>query len=175
MKNLLTTIVLILCCTYLQAQPPSVAGVQFGTSYEQAKLILDKRFNGKIYTCKDKEMLTYRDIDFAGEKFNFVQFEFEKDTKNSYLCGAFFVKFFNPSKSKDAKDMRDRLFKVYKTKYKLRWEETDDAGYKSYALGYNYFNRSKAFIRISTVKFEGKLYTTITYVCNGFINMQDEI
>ena len=71
--------------------------------------------------------------------------------------------------------MRDRLFEVYKTKYKLRWEETDDAGYKSYALGYNYFNRSKAFIRISTVKFEGKLYTTITYVCNGFINMQDEI
>lgn len=175
MKNLLTTFILALCCVSLQAQPPSVAGVQFGTSYEQVKTILDKRFKGKLYTCKDKELLTYCNIDFAGEKFNFVQFEFEKDAKCSYLCGVFFIKSFNPSKSKDAKDMRDRLFEVYKTKYKFRHEETDDDGYKSYALGYNYFNRSKAFILISTTRFEKKLYTTITYACKGFINMQDEI
>ena len=181
MKKLLTIIILILCCVSLQAQPPSVAGVQFGSTYEQAKTILDKRFNGgKDSYQLDKNRITYYGVTFADEYFTHVDFEFEVDTKSSYLSNIIFCRSFKLSESKKAKVMRDRLLKMYKSKYNFRWENINDDNYKYYVLGYEYFNRDNGFVLIETYKAETnshimKLWTILSYSCNGFINTQDEI
>lgn len=181
MKKLLTTIILILCCATLQAQPPSVAGVQFGTSYEQVKPILDKRFNGGKYSYQsEKNKLTYFNVEFAGEHFTYAEFEFQVDAFNTYLSYIAFYKFFNLSESVLAKGMRDRLFAEYCKKYPFRWERINENDYKYYVLGHDYFNSEHGFIIISVNKVEHKkgvtkLWTSIAYICNGFVNTQDEI
>lgn len=176
MKKLLTTIILILCCTYLQAQPPSVAGVQFGTTYEQAKLILDKRFNGGEESYQlEKDALYYYNVEFAGEKFDIVCFHFETDVKRSYLSGVNFSKVFKRSEGKEATNMQNRLYERYKKKYEFRWETDGNDGHKRYVLGRNYFDNDKGFVVIVTTKGKGKRYTNVLYICNGFVNTQNEI
>jgi hypothetical protein len=181
MKKLLTTIILILCCTYLQAQPPSVAGVQFGTSYEQAKPILDKRFNGGRDSYQTgQNSITYFDVKFADEYFTYVDFDFEVDAYRSYLSGITFNRAFELSESKAAKDMRDRLYAEFCKKYPFRWENINKDNYKVYVFGHNYFNAADGFIVISVYKGENKkgvtkLWTSIAYICNGFVNTQNEI
>lgn len=181
MKNLLTTFILALCCVSLQAQPPSVAGVQFGSTYERAKIILDNRFYNGINSYQSEEnVITYYDVKFAGEKFDIVSFYFEADTKRSYLSGIIFSKYFKRSESKEATNMRDRLLKIYRIKYDFRWQDSDENNeYKRYVLGHNYFNYENGYIVITTTKrIEKKgILTSVLYMCNGFVkvNIEDEI
>jgi len=57
-----------------------VVGVQFGWSLSKCKSILDKRFNnGEDSYQLNKNVLTYYDIDFANETFNYVIFSFQND------------------------------------------------------------------------------------------------
>lgn len=181
MKKVLTTIILILCCTYLQAQPPTVAGVQFGTSYEQAKPILDRRFNGGDVSYQlEKNRLTYYNVEFAGENFTYAEFEFQVNAFNTYLSYVTFYKSYSLSESALAKDKRDRLYAEFCKKYPFRWENINKDNYKVYVFGHNYFNAADGFIVISVYKGENKkgvtkLWTSIAYICNGFVNTQDEI
>lgn len=180
-KKVLTTIILILCCATLQAQPPSVAGVQFGTSYEQAKPILDRRFNGGENSCQlGKNRITYFDVKFADEYFSYVDFDFEVDTHRSYLSKITFNRDFELSESKAAKDMRDRLYSEFCKKYPFRWENINKDNYKTYVFGHNYFNAADGFIVLSILKGKNgkgitKLWTSIAYICDGFVNVKDEI
>lgn len=181
MKKLLTIIILILCCTYLQAQPPTVAGVQFGTSYEQAKPILDKRFNGGDVSYQlEKNRLTYYNVEFAGESFTYAEFDFQVNALNTYLSYVTFYKSYSLSESALAKGKRDRLFAEYCKKYPFRWERKNEDDYKYYVLGNDYFNSDLGFIVIEVKKDKDrvgttKLWTILKYVCDGFVNTQDEI
>lgn len=181
MKKLLTTIILILCCATLQAQLPSVAGVQFGTNYEQTKSILDKRFNGGESSYQsEKNKLTYYNVEFAGEYFTYAECEFQVDAFNTYLSSVTFCKSFSLSESVLAKGMRDRLFAEYCKKYPFRWERINEYDYKYYVLGHDYFNSENGFILIAVYKNATrggttKLWTVLRYLCDGFVNIQDEI
>lgn len=180
MKKVLL-LLFILCSLTINAQPPSVAGVQFGSTYNQAKAILDKRFNGGDESYQRyKNKLSYYDINFGGEYFYHAQFSFEKDINRSYLSSVMFSNSFELSESAKAKAMRDRLFETYKAKYAFRWEFINDDGFKGYVLGNNYFNEDDGFIIIETFKGktnsgETKLWTSVSYYCEGFVNVEDEI
>ena len=180
-KKVLTTIILILCCTYLQAQPPTVAGVQFGTSYEQAKTILDRRFNGGENSYQlQRNKLTYYNVKFARETFDYAEFFFETNGKRTFLSRANFLKSFNNDKFL-AGEMRERLVELYEKKYEYRQFLMGDGCFAD-ILGSNYFNPEEGFVVIE--KFEDstksnkkkkKEWVTISYHCEGFVNVKDEI
>jgi len=158
-----------------------VVGVQFGWSLSKCKSILDKRFNnGEDSYQLNKNVLTYYDIDFANETFNYVIFSFQNDGTHTYLSSILFNSRFNLDQAKYAKGQRDRLFEVFSKKYNYRWQGTDDNGYKYYVLGEDPKNKENGFIVISTGKGktnkgETKLWTTVTYGPIPFINLNDEI
>lgn len=181
MKYSVLIIILSLISILAKADIPIVCGVQFGSSYSQAKSILDNKFNGgKDSYQLDENIITYNDITFAGEKFDYVDFVFTSDGNRSYLEEIHFYTCYILSDSKYAKAQRDRLFNVFKEKYEYRWTDTDENGYKGYILGYNPFIKSKGLILIETNKGKNKiggmrLWTSVHYYCNGFVNIQDEI
>lgn len=181
MKYFILTCVFLFANLCAKADMPIVCGVQFGSTYEQAKVILDKKYNGgnKSYQS-DKNKITYYDIRFAGEVFDYVDFEFSSNGVRTFLENIYFYSRFNLSDAKYAKAKRDRLLEEFKNKYEYRWDITDDDGYKHYVLGHDPFNYADGLIIIKTSKSktkggEMKLWTIVSYNCNGFVKTEDEI
>ena len=114
-RNLYLCVLFLLCVITLSAQSlPTVVGVRFGDNYTSCKRVLDKRFNGgrdsyQYFTNK----LRYDDVSFAGERFDYVDFEFQVDGNATYLYSIFFVSRFNLSSDEYAKQQRDRLYTVF--------------------------------------------------------------
>lgn len=179
-KNFIITLLLALC-SVLHAQVPSVAGVDFGSDYETAKAILDRKFNnGKESYQFESNEISYNGVFFAGEYFGRAEFYFKSDGERSYLEGAYFYKLYDLSEAKEAKAQRDRLYETYIQKYPLKWNKINNDGYKLYVLGDNYFRPEDGFIVIATSKEKNKLEqeklsTSVYYNCNGFVSVDDEI
>ena len=183
MKRVLSIIILILAFASLgKAQGlPSVAGVTFGSRYSACKTILDKRFNGgkdSYQTSPNK--LTYNDVSFAGEQFDYVDFEFQVEGNATYLYYISFYSRFDLNSAEYAKRQRDRLYTVFSEKYDFRWSGTDEDGFKYYIFGHSPNNREDGFINIGTSKSEtkgGKMkyWTILSYGPVNFVNPSDEI
>lgn len=183
-KILLSLMLLLLCSAKVLAQGvdyPTVAGVTFGSSYRTCKQILDKKFNNGTDSYQSTpNTITYYQIRFANEYFNYCVFEFQTSGGNSYLSCVKFYQQYELSQVKYAKDSRDNLYKIYKNKYDFRWTWIDDDGFKYYVLGYNPNKPADGFIVISTSKGktnggDTKLWTTITYGPVDFVEPEDEI
>lgn len=183
MKRFFSTIILMLAFVSLgRAQGlPSVAGVTFGSRYSACKTILDKRFNGgKDSYQNSTNKLTYNDVSFAGEQFDYVNFEFQVEGSATYLCAIFFARSFNLNSAEYAIQQRDRLYTVFSEKYDFRWSGTDKDGFKYYIFGHSPNNREDGFINIETSKDEtkgGKMkyWTTLSYGPVNFVNPSNEI
>lgn len=181
MKRIFTLLAFFWALTINAQEMPRVAGVEFGWSYNQCKEVLDKRFNGgnssNQYTPNE---LYYSDIYFANEYFSYVRFRFQTDKNNTLLQEVSFFASFDLDNAKHAKDKRDRLFEFYNKKYKLRWENTDDDGWKFYVLGEDPFHPENGLIVIGVSRMDTnagipKLWTTISYGPIDFVNPLDEI
>lgn len=183
MKRVLSTIILMLAFASLgRAQGlPSVAGVMFGSRYSTCKTILDQRFNGgKDSYQNSTNKLTYYDVSFAGEQFDYVDFDFQVEGSATYLYSIFFASRFNLNSVENAKRQRDRLYTVFSEKYDFRWSGTDKDGFKYYIFGHSPNNRENGFINIKTSKGETKggemkYWTTLSYGPVNFVNPSDEI
>lgn len=183
MKRFFSTIILIFAFVFLgRAQGlPSVSGVTFGSRYSACKTILDKRFNGgkdSYQTSPNK--LTYNDVSFAGEQFDYVDFEFQVEGNATYLYYISFYSRFDLNSAEYAKRQRDRLYTVFSEKYDFRWSGTDEDGFKYYIFGHSPNNREDGFINIGTSKSEtkgGKMkyWTILSYGPVNFVNPSDEI
>lgn len=183
MKRFFSTIILMLAFVTLSRTQglPSVAGVTFGSRYSACKTILDQRFNGgkdSYQTSPNK--LTYYDVLFADEQFDYVNFEFQAEGNATYLYFISFFRSFNLSSVEYAKQQRDRLYTVFSEKYDFRWSGTGEDGFKYYIFGYSPNNREDGFINIKTFKGEtkgGKMkyWTTLNYGPVNFVNPSDEI
>ena len=182
MKRLLFTISLMFVVTFCVAETlPSVAGVTFGNGYDTCKTILDKRFNGgkdSYQTSPNK--LTYYDVSFAGEQFDYVEFEFQVEGNATYLHYISFIRSFDLNSAEYAKRQRDRLYTVFSEKYDFRWSGTDEDGFKYYIFGHSPNKREDGFINIKTLKGETKrgemkYWTTLSYGPVNFVNPSDEI
>lgn len=181
-RNLYLCVLFLLCVITLSAQSlPTVVGVRFGDNYTSCKRVLDKRFNGgrdsyQYFTNK----LRYDDVSFAGERFDYVDFEFQVEGNATYLYFICFVSRFNLSSDEYAKQQRDRLYTVFLQKYEFRWSGTDKDGFKYYIFGHSPNNREDGFIKIKTLKSETnggemKYWTTLSYEPVNFVNPSDEI
>ena len=182
MKKLLFILFLALCKTISVAQPrPSVAGVTFGDNYISCKSKLDKRFNGDNNSYQlTANMLRYRDITFADEHFDYVEFKFQSNDKITYLSSITFVSSFDLEDADYAKKKRDRLLKLFSEKYEIRWDGINEDKFAYYVLGYNPRKKEDGFIVIDTYKGknnggETKCWTTLNYGPVNFINPSDEI
>ena len=183
MKRFFSTIILILAFVFLcRAQGlPSVAGVTFGSRYSACKTILDQRFNGGRDSYQNStNKLTYNDVSFAGERFDYVDFDFQVEGSATYLYVIFFASRFDLNSAEYAKRQRDRLYTVFSEKYDFRWSGTDKDGFKYYIFGYSPNNREDGFINIKTFKGETqggemKYWTTLSYGPVNFVNPSDEI
>lgn len=183
MKRVLSIIILMLTFASLGKTQglPSVAGVTFGSRYSACKTILDQRFNGgKDSYQNSPTMLTYYDISFAGEQFDYVNFEFQVEGNATYLYYISFLRSFNLSSAEYAIQQRDRLYTVFSEKYDFRWSGTDKDGFKYYIFGHSPNNREDGFINIETSKDEtkgGKMkyWTTLSYGPVNFVNPSNEI
>lgn len=183
MKRFLFTIILMLAFASLGKTQglPSVAGVTFGSRYSACKTILDQRFNGgkdSYQTFPNK--LTYNDVSFAGERFDYVDFEFQVEGNATYLYYISFYSRFDLNSAEYAKLQRDRLYTVFSGKYDFRWSGTDKDGFKYYIFGHSPNNRENGFINIGTSKIEtqgGKMkyWTILSYGPVNFVNPSDEI
>lgn len=181
-RNLYLCVLFLLCVIPLSAQSlPIVVGVRFGDNYTSCKRVLDQRFNGgKDSYQNSTNKLTYYDVSFAGEQFDYVDFDFQVEGSATYLYSIFFASRFNLNSAEYAKRQRDRLYTVFLEKYDFRWSGTDKDGFKYYIFGHSPNNRENGFINIRTSKGETKggemkYWTTLSYGPVNFVNLSDEI
>ena len=181
-RNLYLCVLFLLCVIPLSAQSlPIVVGVRFGDNYTSCKRVLDQRFNGgKDSYQNSTNKLTYYDVSFAGEQFDYVDFDFQVEGSARYLYSIFFASRFNLNSAEYAKRQRDRLYTVFLEKYDFRWSGTDKDGFKYYIFGHSPNNRENGFINIRTSKGETKggemkYWTTLSYGPVNFVNLSDEI
>lgn len=181
-KNLYLCVLFLLCVITLSAQSlPTVVGVRFGDNYTSCKRVLDKRFNGgkdSYQTSPNK--LTYNDVSFAGEQFDYVDFEFQVEGNATYLYYISFYSRFDLNSVEYAKRQRDRLYTVFSEKYDFRWSGTDEDGFKYYIFGHSPNYREDGFINIGTSKSatkggKMKYWTILSYGPVNFVNPSDEI
>lgn len=181
-RNLYLCVLFLLCVIPLSAQSlPTVVGVRFGDNYTSCKRVLDQRFNGgKDSYQNSTNKLTYYDVSFAGEQFDYVDFDFQVEGSATYLYSIFFASRFNLNSAEYAKRQRDRLYTIFLEKYDFRWSGTDKDGFKYYIFGHSPNNREDGFINIRTSKGETKggemkYWTTLSYGPVNFVNLSDEI
>ena len=184
MKRLFFTICLMFVVTFCVAETfPSVAGVTFGNSYDTCKFILDRRFNrGKKSYQSSALRLTYYNISFAGEEFDYVDFIFQSEGTRTYLSQVQFSCGFSLTSNslEDAKSMRDRLYKTFSEKYEFRWSGTNKDGFKYYVLGYSPNDDNDGFVVIGVYKIETKggtmkYWAEVSYGPVNFIDSIGEI
>ena len=112
MKRFMLVVVLFVCTTFAYSQK-SICGVDFGSSYEAAKSILEGKF-GKADSDKQAE-ICYLNREYEGFKFNGILFTFQSDGYNTYLNDCFFFKKFMDFAS--AKEFSRNLFMRLAEKY----------------------------------------------------------
>ena len=112
MKRFMLVVVLFVCTTFAYSQK-SICGVDFGSSYEAAKSILEGKF-GKADSDKQDE-ICYLNREYEGFKFNGILFTFQSDGYNTYLNDCFFFKKFMDFAS--AKEFSRNLFMRLAEKY----------------------------------------------------------
>lgn len=66
-----------------------IAGIPFGSSYEDAAVALERKFGKAFYSTRNE--ILYKNISYGGERFDNVLFCFQYDKHRSYLNGAVFA------------------------------------------------------------------------------------
>ncbi|MCD7721761.1 MAG: hypothetical protein LUI09_05980 [Prevotellaceae bacterium] len=172
----------IVACMPLSARDmPAIAGVSFGSSYQSCKDFLDRRFNGgKSSYQSDANRLTYYEVEFGGQYYSYVEFEFQTDGYSTFLSYIEFDIRYEVSEVEAAKKKRDALYAIYSNKYDFRWDGTTDDGFKYYILGHDPLSYENGFVGIGITKAKTKagdmkIWVNVSYGPVNFINPIDEI
>lgn len=181
-KALLVFIIAMLnLATSFSQTYPVVAGVEFGSTYENCKRVLDKRFNnGEESYQSTPNQIKYYNIEFGGELFDYCIFYFQNDVNRTFLSSIEFGASFALDEIQYAKDKRDRIYKAYLEKYPFRWQIKDEDGFLHYVLGHNPMKEENGFVVISVFKDKTKAgnmkcWTNVLYCPVNFVKPTDEI
>lgn len=124
MKKFFFTIILFACALFAYSQK-SICGVDFGSSYESAKFILESKF-GKAEIDENNE-ICYFNREYAGFNFYAIYFHFQSDGYNSYLNKCFLT---NKFKDVDlAKHFEKMILVELSQKYNNIESHIDNNGY----------------------------------------------
>ena len=132
----------------LEAQKVTeICGVKFGTSYEDAKRILENKY-GEAYK-HSKQSIIFKYKNYAGISFDRISFLFQSDGYRTYMNGCVFA--IDANTAEDAKEKRDGLYNCLSGKYYMD-EEIDKNGFKYYIGGVSPVNENNAAFIIDIVK-----------------------
>ena len=140
----------------LEAQKVTeICGVKFGTSYEDAKRILENKYGEAEYDyTHSKERLTFVNKTYAGISFDTIFFLFQSDGYRTYMNGCIFI--LEAYTAEDAKEKRERLYNRLSDKYYMD-EGIDKNGFKYYIGGFSPINENDAAFVIDIVKLDKDL------------------
>lgn len=110
-----------------------VCGVSFGSSYETAKDMLNKKFGEPSYSFTDENSIIYQYKSYGGISFSSICFYFQRDGFHSYMNQC--VMTIDCKTANDAKNKRDYIWSIAKGKYTTWNEGTDKNGFKYYESG----------------------------------------
>lgn len=140
----------------LEAQKVTeICGVKFGTSYEDAKRILENKYGEAEYDYKhSKESLKFANKTYAGISFDAIFFLFQSDGYRTYMNGCVFA--IDANTAEDAKEKRDGLYNCLSGKYYMD-DGIDKNGFKYYIGGISPINENYAAFIIDIVKLDKDL------------------
>lgn len=110
----------------------SIMGIKVGTSFDEAKKMLEARFGYKVY--KDKGNLSIYNFYMGDFPFKSGNFFFQWKGGESKFTGAEFQTWENASNVEDVKRDRERLKRIIESKYKI-YEFKNTQGF----LGYEFW------------------------------------
>ena len=154
----------------------SVMGIDFGSSFETTKELLEKRF-GK-YQVQEKEGSLYI-YNFKMGDFTFKtgDFHFQYSGDKSYLSEASFQYYSDKNDVEYMKGQRDYLYSLLKDKYADEYLEefTNKQGFKCYKFGLNPVDQEKVLGMITLSRMKGndgveRLYLFLDYLPIYFID-----
>ena len=129
-----------------------ICGVKFGTSYEDAKRILENKYGEAEYDYKhSKESLTFANKTYAGISFDTILFLFQSDGYRTYMNGCVFA--IDSNTAEDAKEKRELLYNRLSGKYYMD-DRIDKNGFKYYIGGFSPINENDAAFIIDIVKYD---------------------
>lgn len=110
----------------------SVCGVEFGSSKEMVKSILQNKYGSPQQSYRE-DIISYENIRYAGYNFNTIHFQFQSDGYKTYLSGVYFI--LNTKTKEQTLEMMDRLYDTLSEKYVLEESEDDGTGKAPYFKG----------------------------------------
>ena len=110
-----------------------VCGVRFGSSYENAKEILEGKYGEPDYMLTDENRIVYHYKSYGGMTFTYMSFNFQRDGTLSYMNQC--VMGYECKTAEDAKNKRDAIWTKARSKYFAGREGIDDNGFKYYESG----------------------------------------
>lgn len=110
-----------------------VCGVRFGSSYENAKEILKRKYGEPEYLETDENTIVYHYKSYGGMIFTYISFCFQRDGALSYMNKC--VMGYDCKTAEEAKNKRDAIWIKARSKYAAWHEGIDDNGFKYYESG----------------------------------------
>ena len=121
----------VLLTPFFSYAQTEACGVKFGSSYEEARKILDRKF-GDAHESSKGRILTYSDVRYAGYTWDRIVFEFQFDGNSSYCIACQMQR--TCADLKTAEKLRDALQAKMADKYEMN-EFTDSDGVVYYKGG----------------------------------------
>ncbi len=112
-------------------QVTNIGGVAFGTPREKALAMLRNKYGASEYN-QENDIVSFRDIKYAGYGFDAVHFLFQSDGVNSYFYSCIFIK--EAKTQQEAVSGQQMLNKVLSEKYEL-YKVTTEKGFDTYGGG----------------------------------------
>lgn len=110
-----------------------VCGVRFGSSYETAKAILQRKYGEPDYFGTNENTIVYHYKSYGGMNFTYMSFDFQRDGARSYMNQC--VMGYDCKTAEEAKNKRDAIWDKARSKYTAWSEDIDDNGFKYYKSG----------------------------------------
>lgn len=131
-----------------------ICGVEFGTSYETAKQLLEYKFGDSEYDFEhSRQSISFKNKSYAGFIFDDIHFRFQSDGRNTYLNDVIFI--IIAKNSDEAKKKRDMLRDRISQKYYLE-KGTDDNKFTYYYGGVSPLKDSMG-LSIDIIKYSAEI------------------
>lgn len=165
MKRFILVAVVFVCTIFAYSQK-SICGVDFGSSYESAKSILERKF-GKAVLYNYNEIY-YRNKTYAGLDFDDIFFGFQSDCNRTYFNECFFVR--EEENIRNCKHFLRLLLSKLKVKYDTEMhEKLDENGFLCAWGGHSPISEEDIGFRVFVVK--DKIYQIfLSYGGYNYIN-----
>ncbi len=129
-----------------------ICGIQFGTSYEKCREMLENKYGYPDYNT-DITRITYKNKTYAGLTFDNIHFLFQSDGINSYFNGCVFI--LEANSLSEAKKKQKLLYDKLSEKYFV-FSDSDENGNELYYGGNSPVDDNIGFV-IDILKYDSNL------------------